>query len=155
MRKNQVIVIVTLQLTALSVAAQKRELSEDQLLRGARTNITQPLPQSLGWIDDTHLLLSKKVHPDSAAKTIVLDCKTGKESPGSADMIKKPATPLKTVNARYDDIYLKEGDKEEERLTSTKEKEANPTLSPDNNFIAFTRDNDLNPMVLTPKKKRR
>ncbi|WP_336515949.1 S9 family peptidase [Pollutibacter soli] len=155
MRKFPLFVVVALQFLAIAATAQKRELSEDQLLKGARTNITQPLPQSLGWIDDTHLLISKKSHPDSASKIVVLDCKTGKESPGNADMIKKPAAPLKVVSAKYDDIYLKDGDKEELRLTSTKEKEANPTLSPDNNYIAFTRDNDLYTINLNTKKETR
>ena len=155
MRKNVFAVFVLTAFIQLHASAQKRELSEDQLLRGARTNITRPLPQVMGWIDDSHLLYSKKLHIDSAAKILVLDCKTGKETPGSADLLKKPSVPGITVTARYDDIYIKEGDKNEERFTATKEKEANPTLSPDKKFIAFTRDNDLYTIELATKKETR
>ena len=73
MRKNLFVFFAIAFIFHLPAKAQKRELSEDQLLRGARTNVTKPLPQVMGWIDDTHLLYSKKVHPDSASKTILLD----------------------------------------------------------------------------------
>jgi dipeptidyl-peptidase-4 len=140
---------------AFQTNAQKKVLSDEQLLKGARTNITQPLPQVAGWIDDSHLLLNKKVNPDSPARVIVLDCKTGKESPGSMDMLKKGALSSRNVVLKEDDLYLKEGDQPEIRLTQTPEKEINPTRSPDNKYVAFTRNNDLYTINLDTKKETR
>jgi hypothetical protein len=48
--------------------AQKKELSERQMLRNERTNITESLPQVIGWMNDEQLLISKRSHPDSPAR---------------------------------------------------------------------------------------
>jgi dipeptidyl-peptidase-4 len=52
------------------------------------------------------------------------------------------------------DIYLLDTEKNEfKRLTETKSDEKNPTFSPDGNYIAFTRDNDLYSINLTTGKE--
>jgi dipeptidyl-peptidase 4 len=155
MRSKYIYFQLLLLVIAFQANAQKKALSDEQLLKGARTNITQPMPQVAGWIDDSHLLLNKKVHPDSPSRVIVLDCKTGKESPGSMDMLKKSTAPSRNVIIKEDDLYLKEGDQPEFRLTQGPEKELNPTRSPDNKYVAFTRNNDLFTINLDTKKETR
>lgn len=123
--------------------AQQKQLSEAQLLRGARTAITTPLPQVLGWVDDNQLLINKKVHPDSAAKVYLVDGKTGKMTPASADLLKKESQPTTSVTLRGNDIYVTIPGQDAKRLTQTEETETNPTLSPDQQWVAFTRKNDL------------
>ena len=73
-------------LLSLGVIAQKKEFTEQQMLRGGATNITTPLPRVLGWVDDGRLLINKKEHQDSAMKVFLVDCKTGKMTPSSADL---------------------------------------------------------------------
>jgi len=46
-------------LLSLGVIAQKKEFTEQQMLRGGATNITTPLPRVLGWVDDGRLLINK------------------------------------------------------------------------------------------------
>ncbi len=123
--------------------AQQKQLSEAQLLRGARTAVTTPLPQVLGWVDDNQLLINKKVHPDSAAKVYLVDGKTGKMTPASADLLKKESQPTTSVTLRGNDIYVTIPGQDAKRLTQTEETETNPTLSPDQQWVAFTRKNDL------------
>lgn len=123
--------------------AQQKQLSEAQLLRGARTAVTTPLPQVLGWVDDNQLLINKKVHPDSAAKVYLVDGKTGKMTPASADLLKKESQPTSSVTLRGNDIYVTIPGQDAKRLTQTEETETNPTLSPDQQWVAFTRKNDL------------
>ena len=113
------------------------------MLRGARTAVTSSLPQVLGWLDDNQLLINKKIHPDSTAKVYLVDGKTGKMTPASADLLKKEAAPTTTVAIRGNDIYLNVAGQESKRLTQTEETEINPTLSPDQQWVAFTRKNDL------------
>ena len=113
------------------------------MLRGARTAVTSSLPQVLGWVDDNQLLINKKIHPDSTAKVYLVDGKTGKMTPASADLLKKEAAPTTSVAIRSNDIYLNVAGQESKRLTQTEETEINPTLSPDQQWVAFTRKNDL------------
>lgn len=136
--------IVLFFLTGFTQAnAQQKQLSEAQLLRGARTAVTTPLPQVLGWVDDNQLLINKKVHPDSAAKVYLVDGKTGKMTPASADLLKKESQPTTSVTLRGNDIYVTIPGQDAKRLTQTEETETNPTLSPDQQWVAFTRKNDL------------
>ncbi len=128
---------------SMQVNGQQKQLTEAQMLRGARTAVTSSLPQVLGWVDDNQLLINKKIHPDSTAKVYLVDGKTGKMTPSSADLLKKEAAPTTSVAIRGNDIYLNVAGQDPKRLTQTEETEINPTLSPDQQWVAFTRKNDL------------
>lgn len=136
------------------VIAQQKGFSEDQLLRGIPSGVISPVPQVLGWIDDSHVLLNRKVHPDSSVRTVIFDCQTGKETPGSTQMLKQnEAATVRVVYLKADDLYIKDGEQPEQRLTNGTEREINPTLSPDKKFVAFTRANDLYTIDLETKKE--
>lgn len=135
-------IVITL-MGSMHVNAQQKQLTEAQMLRGGRTGITSALPQVLGWVDDNQLLINKKIHPDSSAKVYLVDGKTGKLSPSSADLLKRETTPTASVGIRGNDVYFTAGGQEPKRLTQTEELEINPTLSPDQQWVAFTRKNDL------------
>ena len=130
-------------LLSLGVIAQKKEFTEQQMLRGGATNITTPLPRVLGWVDDGRLLINKKEHQDSAMKVFLVDCKTGKMTPSSADLLKTSPSPVVTLSMRENDVYVAIPGQPTKQLTKTPETEVNPTLSPDKAWIAFTRKNDL------------
>lgn len=130
-------------LLSLGVIAQKKEFTEQQMLRGGATNITTPLPRVLGWVDDGRLLINKKEHQDSAMKVFLVDCKTGKLTPSSADLLKTAPSPVVTLSMRDNDVYIAIPGQPTKQLTKTPETEVNPTLSPDKAWIAFTRKNDL------------
>lgn len=130
-------------LLSLGVIAQQKEFTEQQMLRGGATNITTPLPRVLGWVDDGRLLINKKEHQDSAMKVFLVDCKTGKMTPSSADLLKTSPSPVVTLSMRENDVYVAIPGQPTKQLTKTPETEVNPTLSPDKAWIAFTRKNDL------------
>ena len=130
-------------LLALGVSAQKKEFTEQQMLRGGSNNITTQLPRVLGWVDDARLLINKKEHQDSAMKVFLVDCKTGKMTPSSTDLLKKETGPMVTVSLRDNDVFVAVPGQPTKQLTKTPETEVNPTLSPDKAWVAFTRKNDL------------
>ncbi len=130
-------------LLSLGVIAQQKEFTEQQMLRGGAINITTPLPRVLGWVDDGRLLINKKEHQDSAMKVFLVDCKTGKMTPSSADLLKTSPSPVVTLSMRENDVYVAIPGQPTKQLTKTPETEVNPTLSPDKAWIAFTRKNDL------------
>lgn len=143
--------VVLLTSTAFS---QKKAFTEAQLMKGQLpAGVVNSLPKVLGWLDDGRLLLSRKIHPDSPYRTVVLDCRTGKETPGSDNMLKSEGVNDLTITTRDNDLYMRGGDKVEIRLTNSPDREINPTLSPDKRFVAFTRNNDLFTIDLSSKNE--
>ena len=130
-------------LLSLNSIAQKKQLTEPQMLRNEKTNIVTPLPQVLGWVNDESFLINKKEHPDSAFKAFLVDCKTGKSTLSSTSILNKKESEVYSVTTREGDIYLNFPGRSSRKLTSTPESEINPTLSPDQEWVAFTRKNDL------------
>jgi len=128
---------------AFNLQAQKKQLTENQMLKGEKTNITTSLPQVLGWLDDSHFLLNKKEHADSPYKVFLVDCKTGKQQPSNSNLLGKEKQESISVSIKKDDIFLEEEGKPSKQITTTPEVEINPTLSPDKKYIGFTRNNDL------------
>ena len=135
--------------------AQKKQLSEQQMLRNEKTNLLSPLPQILGWVNDESFLINKKEHPDSAFKPFLVDCKTGKSTLSSTSILNKKESEVYSVAIREGDIYLNFPGKAGKKLTSTPEAELNPTLSPDQEWVAFTRKNDLYTIHVASGKENR
>lgn len=150
--KTNLLFLVSLLATSGSVA-QLKQLSESQMLRGGSHQITKALPQVLGWIDDSQFLISKKEHADSAATVFLVDCITGKQSPSSISVLEKKAAPAAGVSLVNDDIVLTLNGATPKKLTNTPEKEVNPTLSPDNQWVGFTRNNDLYTLEIATGKE--
>jgi dipeptidyl-peptidase 4 len=120
-----------------SSRAQQKELTDDQYVRNTFTGITQPLPQVTRWIDDTRFLMQQ------GSKTLVVTAKTGMEAPATDADTKITAAPAAPrVFSRNNDLFIKK-DNTDQQLTRDAEREINPTMSPDNNYVAYTKKNDL------------
>ncbi|TYP93134.1 dipeptidyl-peptidase-4 [Sphingobacterium allocomposti] len=116
------------------LAAQKKELSFAQAW-GQEFSVTRPINQYTGWVDNNHFIEKDK----DDGKLYQVHVKTGKRSPYTP-----PPTSDVSVSVKDNDIYIQYGNQEPKRLTNSPEvAEKNPTLSPDGNFVAFTRDHDL------------
>ncbi len=151
--KQQFLFVATL--FSMGLAAQQKQLTENQMLRGGVNNITKQLPRVLGWVDDSRLLINKKEHQDSAMKVFLVDCKTGKQTESSADLLKKETVPAISVVLRDNDIFVSVPGEPTKQLTKTAEVEVNPTLSPDKAWVAFTRKNDLYTISIASGKEYR
>ena len=67
--------------TTLLLSAQKINFSQSDLLANkVPKNLLNSLPQIVKWVDDEHVILNQKIHPDSAFKKFILDIKSGKIS---------------------------------------------------------------------------
>lgn len=160
--RYMVVSFLMLTLAMLAPAQQKKRLTFDQIYRGAETGLTAQLPNITGWEDDSHYLEMRRKEGEPA-KFYSVDAKSGKEKevpPKTADLSQFKDVVGSDVNvnfpaaaneARTKVIYVKDKDlyllntatKEFKRLTQSPAEEKNPTLSPDANYVAFTRDNNL------------
>ena len=136
-------------LAAITIAAhaQKKELTDDQYFKGNFKGITAALPIVTKWIDDSHFVLKKD------GKNIAIDCKTGAESEYKEEQVIKGSVPAKPkIITKGTDLYVTKN-AEDIQLTFDKDKENNPTLSPDGNYIAYSKNNDLYTVNIETKKE--
>lgn len=133
-------------LICLGSSAQKKQLTDDQYFRANFKGITQPLPVPAKWIDNDHFLLMKD------SKTFVVYAKTGMEKE-AADTDKQvtKTVPVTTAYIKNKDVFAKVNDVEVQ-LTTDSIAEVNPTVSPDGNYVAFTKLNDLYTVNIGTKK---
>jgi dipeptidyl-peptidase-4 len=129
--------------------AQQKELTDDQYFKSNFKAITQSLPTVTRWIDNSHFLLLRN------GKAMWVDAATGTEREATDAEKKSPEPKFKPVAyAKGKDLFIK-GDGGEIQLTHDEELEVNPTMSPDSNYVAYTKKNDLYSIDLRTKKETR
>lgn len=132
---------------AFTATAQKKELGADQYFRSNFKGITQPLPVVLRWTDGTHVAIMKE------GKRVLIDCKTGKETDFKEEATAKDlVVPKPVISYKDNDLYTTK-DGKEIRLTNDKDREVNPVVSPDGNYVAFTKNNNLYTVNLNTQKE--
>ena len=127
--------------------AQNKDLTDEQYFKANFKGITQALPSAGPWIDESHVVIRRE------GKSFLLDCKTGKEIDYTNPVVNKGTVVMKPeIITKQNDLYVRKGIGDEQ-LTNDKDKEVNPTLSPDGNYVAFTKNNNLYTVNLTTKKE--
>jgi len=127
--------------------AQKKDLTDEQYFKANFKGITQALPSAGPWIDESHVVIRRE------GKSFLLDCKTGKEIDYTNPVVNKGTVVMKPeIITKQNDLYVRKGIGDEQ-LTNDKDKEVNPTLSPDGNYVAYTKNNNLYTVNLTTKKE--
>ncbi len=140
--------IMLLAVSSFSIQAQKKELTDDQYFKSDFKGIVKALPITGKWIDDSHVIIMR------AAKSFVVDCKTGEEREASDVDIKATEAVKIIAYKKGTDIFVKLNGIETQ-LTSDTTKKLNPIVSPDDNYVAFTRNNDLYTINISTKKETR
>lgn len=152
------------------VSQQKKALTADQIYRNADPKVLTSLPNIVRWLDDSHYLEMKTKEGESRLVAYSVDANTGKETEYKGleqykDVVGSDVTVTSPASANAENtrlIYVKDNDlyflntekKEFKRLTRTPAEEKNPTLSPDANSVAFTRDNNLFALDLNSGKEK-
>lgn len=114
--------------------AQKKTLSFAQAW-GQETSVTKPINEYTGWADNDHYI----EHDVTDRKLYQVHVKTGRRTSYTA-----PVKSDTEVFVKDKDIYIRYGNDQAKRLTQSPDaEEKNPTLSPDGQYVAFTRDNNL------------
>lgn len=129
--------------------AQLKPLNDDQYFKGNLKGITQPLPIATRWLDKDNLVLMRE------GKQYVINAKKGTEREATdadknvAKVIVKPTAFIKNKN-----VFVKVNDADVQ-LTNDEDLEINPTVSPDGNYVAYTKKNDLYTVNINSKKETR
>jgi len=145
---KKLIVFVSIISATFSVSAQKKDLADTQFFKNDFSGIIKPLPAITKWIDDSHVMISDN------GKDYVLNCKTGISRAAISTDNPAKDTSYKPAYIKDNDIYIRINNKEIQ-LTNDKDKEVNPTMSPDKNYVAFTKNNDLYTININTKKENR
>ena len=120
-------------LIPFAVNAQTNRLDLEQSW-GVKRSLTKPINSIQGWADARHY-----IEYDGSGQLYSVDITNGQRNTYTP-----PPRHNTEVYVRNNDIYIREGSGTPQRLTqSPDEEEKNPTLSPDNQYVAFTRNNDL------------
>lgn len=119
--------------------AQKKSLTDEQLLTNKLPNIVTSLPM-VNWGDNGQLVISIWDTKENKFKKSQFNPATGKES--ALETTTNTSTGGKKIITNENDLFLNENGKSI-RLTNDKDKEVNPTFSPDSNYIAYTKNNNL------------
>lgn len=112
--------------------AQTKRLSFSQV-RGSEQSLTKPIPQYRGWADAQHYITNE------SGSLYVTNLRSGERKPYTP-----PTDQTTTVSIIDNDVVIKYQDGSTKQLTQSPDiEEKNPTLSPDGNYVAYTRENDL------------
>ena len=154
-------IVFILGFAVLIHAQEKKKLTFEQIFKNGEPKITTEIPSITGWIDDDHYIEMRKNDGDKRRRAYSVDVKTGaaerytekdldqyKSIADSSIDISSPVSSnqsfVRHVYSGSNDLFLLDTKtKEFKRLTHTPSEEKNPTLSPDGNFVAFTRENNL------------
>ena len=129
--------------------AQQKPLTDDQYFKSNFKGIIQTLPTATRWADNNNLLLMKD------SKLWVIDAKKGTEREATDADKNTSKVPVKPVAYNKNkNLYIKINEAEVQ-LTNDDAPEVNPTTSPDANYVAYTKNNDLYTVNLTTKKETR
>lgn len=114
---------------------------------GQEASVTKPINQYVGWADANHYI--EQDITDS--KRYQVHVKTGERT-----LYTPPVTSDTEVFVRDNDIYIRRGQGQAVQLTHSPEiEEKNPTISPDGQYVAFTRANDLYSVNIDDGSERR
>ena len=106
------------------------------------------LPRFIRWVDNNQFVLNTKRGDDAASKNYVYNLTTKQYSIAPAEVVPTE----KMVYLKKGDVFLKENGTETQ-LTFDATEEKNPTLSPDGNYVGYSKNNNLYTLSLATKKE--
>jgi dipeptidyl-peptidase 4 len=131
---------------SLLTQAQKNALTDDQFFKNNFKGIVQPLPTVVKWVNDYQFVYQKD------GKKYLVDCKTGKEKEATEEEAKMVTSASAAAYKKGTDLYIKSNGTEVQ-LTNDAAEEQNPTMSPDGNYVAYTKNNNLYTVNISTKKE--
>lgn len=131
----------------LADAQTKKDLSFDEIWKNQPKGFYNSLPRIGEWADnDAYIEIRTDANGKSQSYRVTAD-------KGKASVYVPPVGTHNVVYVKDNDVFIKTPAGEETRLTNNGEEEKNPTLSPDEKYVAFTRNNNLYAVEVASKKE--
>ena len=105
------------------------------------------LPRFVRWVDNNQMVVNTKLNNEKTSKDYAYNIAT-KQYAAAPELV----VPEKSVEVKNANIFLKINGVETQ-LTFDADEEKNPTLSPDGNFVGYTKNNNLYTLSLADKKE--
>lgn len=134
MNKRYYLVLATLLWFVGLASGQTKRLDLDQIF-GSKPSLTKPIPLIRGWADAEHYI---EVDPTNRFQFKV-HFKTGERTPYTPS----PERDVDVIIQDNDLFFRRRAEPLQQLTFSPDVAEKNPTLSPDNQYVAFTRGHDL------------
>lgn len=128
---------------ASNAFTQTRRLNTQQAW-GIAPSLSKPTNSVRGWADANHYIEWDIV----TKKQYAVHVTTGKKK----EYTPPPETNI-NVSINNGDIFITNESGTTKQLTKTSQEEKNPVLSPDNQYVAFTRDNNLYSIRIADEKE--
>ncbi len=139
----RIAIVALILLTTISFA-QKRDIEKQDLIEGkVPENLFTNLPTLRKWMTADKALIFMSKGKGESMRNHILDLRTGEvqEAPSSLDYQSK--SPSKSLIIKNGDLYLKTPLGEEKLTNDPSDLERNPEFSPDSNFVAYTKNNNI------------
>ncbi|WP_257670328.1 S9 family peptidase [Parapedobacter tibetensis] len=134
MNKSIYLLIGAFLLFTYQIEAQTKRLDLEQSL-GLKPSLTKTINPIQGWADAQHYI----EYDAQTRQQYQVHIKSGERTPYTP-----PPSSDVEVYVGNNDVFIRRGADDPKQLThSPDEEEKNPTLSPNNQYVAFTRNNDL------------
>ena len=143
MKNLTILLAVALTLIVTQAAAQKQNIPHEQIFKIQQSNTPANIVK---WVDNNSFIISKR--EDNKTQFYLMNVKK-KQPILLTDEEFKTYTATKPLNLKIENGQIEYNGE----ILTTKGNNANPELSPDGNYIAFTRDNDLYTIRLSDKKE--
>jgi dipeptidyl-peptidase-4 len=131
--KKSIVLFVSISITAIATMAQMPMSN---------------MPRFVRWMDNNQVVVNTKLNNEKTAKDYVYNITTKQYAPAPAAAVSID----KTVFVKNANVYLKDNGVETQ-LTFDALEEKNPTLSPDGNFVGYTKNNNLYTVNIADKKE--
>ena len=131
--KKSIVLFVSLSVIAFTAMAQ---------MQGSN------LPRFVRWVDNNQMVVNTKLNGEKTAKDYLYNITT-KQYTTAPSVV---ASIVKSVLVKNANVYVKENGVETQ-LTFDAVEEKNPTLSPDGNFVGYTKNNNLYTVSIADKKE--
>ncbi len=149
LRYKVYVILALIGMLSLDAIAQQKPLTDDQYFKNIFKGIVDPLPVLKKWTDNSHFILTRD------GKNFLVDATNGTEKEATDAEVKgEDKSSNSIVFSEENDLFIRINN-EKIQLTNDNEKEINPTMSPDGNYVAFTRKNDLYTVEIKTKKETR
>ena len=123
--------------------SQQQKFTTDQLVKNQLpADFRNNLPVVVKWLDEDNVMLRMTLAPDTIVSTYVLDIPAGKFTKATKEQLAGTLPPSKSVSVRAGKLYYRENGKEKQ-ITFDAGEVKNPSFSPDSQYIAYTKANDL------------